>query len=258
VSRQSPDVTEPFQIPFVQEVMPSTQPKTIWCLGLYASASTWAFNAVRMLHEATATPAKTYFFSGPASFAPFALAATHIVKSHEITDPGTAQELGRRAEKIFITIRDPRDAVASMLRHHQHGFEKTLDLVEQTMRLCVRYAGDPRTKLYAYEGRFHEQPETISGFAAHLGLNPSPQAIASIFESLQRKNVDKYIAQMPRMPGILQNRESGDLLDPRTHWHTHHAGRTGEIGRWQHELSTEQARAVQDRLRPMYRFHVEK
>ncbi len=238
--------------------MPPLQTKTIWCLGLYASASTWAFNAVRMLHEATGRPAKTYFLSGAANFAPFAEHVTHIVKSHEITDPATAQELGRRAEKILITIRDPRDAVASMLRHHQHGFDKTLDLVEQTLKLCVRYAGDPRAKLLAYESRFHEQPAAISAFAAHLGLNPSPQACASIFEQLQRKNVEKYIAQMPRMPGILQNRESGDLLDPRTHWHTHHAGRSGEIGRWQHELNLEQARAVQDRLRPMYRFHVEK
>jgi hypothetical protein len=145
-----------------------------------------------------------------------------------------------------------------MLRYHQHGFDKTLDLVEQTLNLCVRHAGDPRTKLYAYESRFHEQPATIQAFATHLGVDPGVVACANIFENLQRKNVEKYIAGMRQMPGILQNRESGDLLDPRTHWHTHHAGRSGETGRWQHELTLEQARAVQDRLRGVYRFHAEK
>ena len=49
---------------------------------------------------------------------------------------------------------------------------------------------------------------------------------------------------MDRLPGILQDRISGDLLDPQTHWHTHHAGRSGEIGRWRRELTQAQADAV--------------
>jgi hypothetical protein len=228
--------------------------KTIWCLGLYASASTWVFNAVRLLHEAAKVPAKTYFFSSAANLAVLDAPLTHIVKSHEISDPATVDALGQRAGNILITIRDPRDAVASMMRYQGHEFGKALGLVEQTLRLCVRFAPDPRAKILAYESRFAENPETIALLAGHLGLPENPQ----IFLLLRRENVEKYIAQMPAMPGILQDRASADRLDPRTHWHTHHAGRTGEIGRWQRELTLEQARAVQDRLRGVYRFHQEK
>jgi hypothetical protein len=59
---------------------------------------------------------------------------------------------------------------------------------------------------------------------------------------------------MDRLPGILQDRVSGDRLDPQTHWHTHHAGRTGEIGRWRRELSPAQADAVVERLQRCFSF----
>jgi hypothetical protein len=47
---------------------------------------------------------------------------------------------------------------------------------------------------------------------------------------------------------------SGDRLDPRTHWHTHHAGRSGEIGRWRHMLSAAQAAEVEAALGDCYDF----
>jgi hypothetical protein len=229
--------------------------RTIWCIGLYASASTWAFNAVRLIHEATRLPARTYFFSGASNLAPLAEPLTHIVKSHEISDPATVQDLGRRAAKIIITVRDPRDAVASLLRYHNHSFESALNHVDQTLRLCVRFAPDPRAKLYYYEQKFFENPATPANIATHLGLNPPPTACAQIFESLKRENVEKHIARMPTLPGILQDRISGDRLDPQTHWHTHHAGRTGTIGGWRSHLDTAQAQAVAARLHDVFRFH---
>jgi hypothetical protein len=229
--------------------------RTIWCIGLYASASTWAFNAVRLIHEATRIPARTYFFSGPSNLAPLDQPVTHIVKSHEISDPATVNELGRRASKIIITVRDPRDAVASLLRYHNHNFESALNHVDQTLRLCVRFAPDPRAKLYYYEQKFFENPATPANIATHLGLNPAPAACAQIFEALKRENVEKHIARMPTLPGILQDRISGDRLDPQTHWHTHHAGRTGNIGGWRNHLEAAQAQAIAARLRDVFRFH---
>jgi hypothetical protein len=79
-------------------------------------------------------------------------------------------------------------------------------------------------------------------------------AAQRIFDANRREEVEKYIAKMPRMQGVLQDRVSGDRLDPRTHWHTHHAGRDGEMGRWRHMLSDVQAVAVVAKLRDCYEF----
>jgi len=237
----------------------SSGSRIIWCIGLYASASTWAFNAVRLLHAKAAPPLplRTYFAAGQMDLAPLAAPLTHLVKSHEITDAGTLSALGRRADKILITVRDPRDCVASLLLYHKLEFAAALDLVDQTMRLCVRLAADPRAKLHYYETRFFERAETLPELAAHLGLNTPPAACEEIFSSLSREAVEQHIARLPELPGILQDIKSGDRLDPQTHWHTHHAGRSGEIGRWRHQLTPTQARAVEDRLRACFRFHKE-
>jgi hypothetical protein len=151
-------------------------------------------------------------------------------------------------------VRDPRDAVASLMRYHNHPFDRALDHVERALRLCVCYAADPRAKVYAYESRFFDDPETPDALAAHLGLPLAPQSGVKISQALVRDNVEAHIARMDRLPGILQDRVSGDRLDPQTHWHTHHAGRSGEIGRWRHQFTPAQAEAVADRLRDCFRF----
>ena len=60
--------------------------------------------------------------------------------------------------------------------------------------------------------------------------------------------MERFIAELPRQPGVLVHRPTGDMLDPTTHWHTHHAGRSGEVGRWKRTLTAEQVREIEARL----------
>jgi hypothetical protein len=220
----------------------------IWCLGMYASASTWLFNAVRDM-AALRGEVKTCFWSGTANLAGLtAPGRTMVVKSHEITDPATVNWLAANASHILITLRDPRDAVTSLMIHHGYEFDRALDHVAAAARLCVRFAADRRALVLAYESLFFEKPETLSAVDARLGLNTTAPSRQPIFDRLLRAEVEKHIANMPRLPGMLQDRISGDMLDPATHWHTHHAGRTGEIARWRHKLTAAQATKVEARL----------
>jgi hypothetical protein len=232
------------------------KPRVFWCLGMYASASTWLFNVARQIHEVAGQgPVKTHFFSTAGNFAGFDQAGvTNIVKSHEIKDERTILELSRRAERILVTMRDPRDAVTSLMLYHSYTFERALPLVEEAARLCMGFARDKRAVLWHYESGFSAEPATVGRIAAHLGYQLEPAAAQKIFDANRREEVEKYIAKMDRMPGVLQDRVSGDRLDPRTHWHTHHAGRDGEIGRWRHMLTAAQASEVADRLRDCYAF----
>jgi hypothetical protein len=223
---------------------------------MYASASTWLYNVVRQL-AAAAHPAQkvqTHFASGRLNEAAFGHAGFHIIKTHEISDDTAVQALIQRADKILITIRDPRDAVTSLMLYHGHSFERALPLVAEAMRLCAHMVADDRAMQLHYESGFFGDGGTLVRIAAHLGLTVPDADRQSIFAALQRGQVENFIAGLPRLPGVLQDRKSGDLLDPQTHWHTHHAGRSGELGRWRRMLTDAQAGEVVLRLAGQYNF----
>jgi hypothetical protein len=230
--------------------------RLFWCLGMYASASTWLYNVVRQISAAAqpAQPVRTHFASGRLNEAALAQPGLHIIKTHEISDDAAVQALTRRADKILVTIRDPRDAVTSLMLYHGHTFERALPLVAAAMRLCARWAADPRTLVFHYESGFFDDERTLDRIAAQLDLNVPEADRRKIFAALQRGQVETYISGLPRLPGVLQDRISGDLLDPQTHWHTHHAGRSGEVGRWRRMLTGAQAQEIVLRLADAYKF----
>lgn len=224
--------------------------QTIWCLGMYASASTWLFNVVRqVLQTAQQEKVQVAFVSGEEKALTLELPGTiMLVKSHEISRESYILEIAKHSRKILITIRDPRDAVASLMQSHGHEFSKSLDLVEQSARLCMSFAKDRRAKLFIYETVFFEDPATVGIIAGHLGYQLDNTAIRAIYESLTRSEVEKHIQKMPKIPGILKSRETGDLLDTTTQWHSHHAGRSGEIGKWKRLLTAQQAERIEQRM----------
>jgi hypothetical protein len=225
-------------------------PNTIWCLGMYASASTWLFNVVLKIARAlypdrsvvggfAYTLASLEVMRGPARLA--------IIKSHEI-EPAAADELDGLAATIFVSIRDPRDVVASLMTFQGNGFDKALQLAETSARLCCRFARDPRAALLRYENGFVDDPRTLALLAARLGGTLAPQEQARIFGETRRAAIERYIAGINKMPTTLWSRQTGDYLDPATHWHRHHANRTGEIGRWRRVLSPGQTAIIEANL----------
>jgi hypothetical protein len=225
--------------------------RIVWCLGMYASASTWTFNvARRILGEVPGAPALSIFMANhETTIPPSNPGAVQLIKSHEIEDSRLLAELARRSARIIVTVRDPRDAVASMMAAQPtHSFEHALDLVARSAMLCREFAADQRTLLLDYESRFFERPEVVADLARHMACQVEVCAAREIFDALMRTEVEKYIANLPGLPGVLENPESGDLLDPVTHWHSHHAGRTGEIGKWRRVLSLAQIEHIERRM----------
>jgi len=47
----------------------------------------------------------------------------HIFKTHDIENEETVVALSARADVIIVTIRDPRDAVSSLMSYHPHGYD---------------------------------------------------------------------------------------------------------------------------------------
>ena len=89
-------------------------------------------------------------------------AATLIVKTH-----GTqvARDLGRQAQGIVITIRDPRDAVISLMTSNKLPFDIVLRMTEVSAMTCAPFARHPRAVLLRFEDRFFEDPATVDRVA---------------------------------------------------------------------------------------------
>jgi hypothetical protein len=225
--------------------------RVIWCLGMYASASTWIFNVVReiFLTKGEANLSVQFVCDRVDLDKIYQNNMVHIIKSHEISKEAVLLMIAGRADNILITLREPHDATASMMEYRRYDFHRALDLVAASSNLCSMYMKDRRSNLFHYDTRFFDHPETVWSVAKLLGIAISETAARDIFDRLSRSAVEKFIERLPRLRGVLQDRVSGDFLDPQTQWHTHHHGRTGESGRWRNSLSVAEANEVTARFK---------
>ncbi len=139
-----------------------------WCLGMYASGSTWLFN-VALQVGASLTPARPpigrYITNAGELGLDQDVIERAIVKTHDVDDP-SAETLRRLASSLLISIRDPRDCVSSLLLYQRYPFELALKAVEDSAQCCARFVAEPHTVLLRYEDGFTDQPSTLDRVAA--------------------------------------------------------------------------------------------
>ena len=206
----------------------------LWCQGMFASGSTWLFNAAMQVAAALAPgrEVRSRFVTDARDLAGLADAAVcHVVKTHHL-DPEVRGAALSRARAFLVTVRDPRDAVLSLMQHQRYRLPVALAQVERSAHFCAVLAGDPRAVLLHYERRFTDDPATLDRIAAALGGVLDAAARARIFQATRREQVEALIAGLDAMQGTVRDALSGDQYDSRTQWHRHHAGRDGRTGRW--------------------------
>ena len=174
-------------------------------------------------------------------------AAVHVVKTHDVA-PEVAAQLLARVTRIVATIRDPRDAITSLALYQRFGFAAALDWVGRSARFVGGVAADPRALLLRYEDGFIEAPETLDRIAEWFGGRLEGGERERLFARHTRAAVEALIATFDKA-------HDDNVGDAETQWHRHHAGRSGEVGRWRRLLTPEGVRAVENELRSwMQRF----
>jgi hypothetical protein len=220
-----------------------------WCLGMRSSGSTWLFNVVRKIALLMApdrpviSPYVVNAVDIPDLDDPTALI---IVKSHQ-TDDVAAELLRRRSHAIWISIRDPRDCVASLMQYQRVDFEIAFRQIDSDARYCMHFFTHPRACLLRYEAGFIDNPATIQRIAARFGRALSAENRDRIFAETRRPAVEAFIRRIDRLPTAFHPAPD-DLVDLATQWHNHHADRTGETGRWRSVLTRQEAIAIELRL----------
>ncbi len=218
-------------------------------VGVHGSASTWVFNVAReVLAEAVGGAVHGCHLLQPDDLArDRALGARHIVaKTHGWPDlAASARAWGAPA---IVSVRDPRDAIVSVIQRFGEPFDRALGGIAQDCRaaLACAEAGFP---VLRYEDRFFEQPASVRLIATHLGLGVSDAAAARIFDAYTTEAVRTLAAGVADLPA---ERVAGDArfrFDRLTQITQSHIG-DARTGKWRDLLPPDQQMAVGMLLRP--------
>jgi hypothetical protein len=227
----------------------------VWCQGMFASASTWLFNAVQSVTAALApdVPVRSRFVTDAGDLDGLEDdAVCHVVKSHHL-EPAVRDAAFRLPRAVFVTVRDPRDAVVSLMQHQRYRLPIAVAHVERSAAFSALLADRPGAVLLHYERGFADDPATLDRIAAALGGALDGPDRARIFRETRRDRVEALIAGLGAMPETVRDVLSGDMYDRRTQWHRHHAGRDGRVGRWTEMMLPAHAEVVENRMRPWMR-----
>jgi sulfopyruvate decarboxylase alpha subunit len=143
---------------------------------------------------------------------------------------------------LLITVREPRDAVASLMLRFGFPFDVALKSVEDSGACLVGLASHGNPLILRYQDRFMDREETIAAVARHLGVKVSTTVAMKIFHSLSREAVAAKIEELTEQ-GIFGPDATPERFDPQTHWHPNHLG-NGETGKYQNVLSPRQQALV--------------
>ncbi len=212
--------------------------RVILCAGVKSSGSTWLFNvAIRILKETGVKPA-AFYADNLVMFPEGAGRASHLViKTHE---PSKAlllvAELGRGP--VFLTIRDPRDAIASLMLRFGHSFEGALKDVAGEAARMVELSRLIAMPTLRYEDAFFDKQATVGRIAARIGVRLSATAAKRIHTALSRECVARDIAALTAK-GRFGADAHPDNFDPATHWHPGHVG-DARVGKFESVLTRAQ------------------
>ncbi|WP_419727827.1 hypothetical protein [Lichenicola sp.] len=220
----------------------------LWCQGMFASGSTWLYNVARAVArelDPHGVIDERFVFQLRDTEGLSARGVRHIVKAHQAV--GGVEAVAAASDAILVTLRDPRDAVVSLMQYQNFSFSQALFNVRRAAEACVLLGRLPQAVTLHYELGFIDDIRTIDGVAGHMGGVLRPEARNAIFQANRRQAVERFIGQLDRQPTTIVDAR-GDIYDLRSHWHRHHAGRTGEIGRWRRLLYPAQVHGIETAL----------
>jgi hypothetical protein len=233
------------------------RPVPVLCAGLYSSGSTWLFNAVADLLRCAAsaspdtggmpsasTPATVaqFYADSMDGFPEFAELPDFLVVKTHLAGPSLRFLARFAGGPLLITVRDPRDAVASLMARFDQRFERALRAVERAAACMVDLAAIGRPRILRYEDRFFDRTDTFTALAECLRIKVSQAAVEEVRRSLSRDAVRAKIEEFTR-EGVFGSNPSPDNYDPKTQWHPGHVG-DGKSGIYADLLSPRQQALV--------------
>jgi hypothetical protein len=225
--------------------------KIVLCAGVKSSGSTWLYNAVIQLCESgfrrdskKGRPCRLlpFYADRIEDFPRDADSADLLVIKSHIPSPALAFLASFAGGSTFITVREPRDSIASLMKRFGHEFQVAKQEVARSAARMVELSAAGRPVVLRYEEAFFRKPTTMAYLAAQIGIALAPAILDRIYRSLTVTNVKREIATLAKS-GAFGICGHPDSFDAKTHWHPGHIG-DRRIGKYADILSPEMQRQV--------------
>lgn len=218
-------------------------PRLVLAVGVRGSASTWAFNVARELMETAlgAAAVMPCFANTPddLAVAGAAGAACVVCKTHGIA--GLDRLARQDGARVIVTVRDPRDAVLSLIERFGTPPPVALRGVAESCNAVLTCAAPDCTAQHwpvlRYEDGFFGRPETVALLARHLGVAAAAADVARIFAAWRTEAVRAFAATVPTLPAERLVDDGGTFcFDRLTQVHRTHIG-DGRVGKWRERFA---------------------
>ena len=219
------------------------------CAGLPRSASTWIYNATRLLLKSRGKVAGISSNGIPADLRSYARTnACLLVKAHEPDDAlvGLAQMLDA---PIIVSVRDPRDALVSFEISLGVSRADALGQLKGSAAALLKLDDYPQKLLLKYE-ETSDRVACLTEIANHIGVQPSAELLHEIAEELDLETVKKDIARL-EAEGVLDSARPAEVWTEDSLWHPNHCG-DGASGKLREKLSPFDAAIVGNQLRAFF------
>jgi len=216
-------------------------PHAILCAGAKSSASTWLYNVVAEIlrHRAAAEAAsyarieggarregenvRQFYADTPNEFPHYdEIADTLVIQTQRPSSSLCALAINANFP-IVITIREPRDAIASLMKRFGYSFASAFRAVSIGNGPIVQLFRHGSPLVLRFEDRFYEREVTIAAVAEFLGVELTMPLLGEIFRGLTREAVSRKIETM-RQSGAFGTPSNPVLHDPQTRWQLGHVG----------------------------------
>jgi len=221
----------------------SDKPWIFVCCGLHGSGSTWMFNLVREIYRTEGVEFVSCHRESKAKWPLEGLGSRRlVVKSHNpMAD--LQSFIANSSEPVVITVRDPRDAVVSMMQRFPDSsaadFNEALKAVALSAQSLVALSRLRDIPVFRYEDGFIGSVETFDRIAALLGTRPPKDHRTEILAGLTQEAVKRKISDL-EAAGAIRGEE---VWDRESQWHANHVG-DGKVGKFNSVLSPAQQREI--------------
>jgi hypothetical protein len=165
-----------------------------------------------------------------------------VIKMHEGSEEAYDAITSRSAISI-VTVRDPRDAIVSVMQRFKWDFDTAFEHVYKSLHFADQLLQLPSTLVLRYEDYFMREPQSIYKIAAHLHIDIDDHRIMQIFSALNPESIDKLTRDYQAEDRMINIDTAGRLYDKSTHWHQQHYG-DGSVGKWRKYLSRRERKKI--------------
>jgi hypothetical protein len=152
-----------------------------------------------------------------------------VIKSHH-GSAGLDAWLAAGQARIFLSVRDPRDASISMALRFKTPLNRTAAWLVNDCARMMRLAalGHP---LMRYEDRFFDDKASVELLSRELGLNCPPSVMMAIFDRYSTDAVRAFAQALPDLPPERISMVGAFRMDRVTQILGPHIGDTSD-GKW--------------------------